>query len=141
MSNPNRNQSSSPQQKVVADGDIIEIITQEDVKSVRKLVDVAEKFGKHIAKVNKVTTSQIRNVYGTVKKLEMTGWNDETARRLLLLKPLMAYAAGRHGGGVKELEQVISQAIDQVSNANTFKRFCQFFEAIIAYHKANGGKD
>jgi len=151
MSNPNQNQYSSPPPKIPTDKEIERIIKETNVESVRSLVDAAEGFGKYIAadkahKDREVTTSQIRNVYGTVKKLEMkvsmNGWKDETRSQLLLLKPLLAYAAGRHEKGMIPLKDVISKAIDCVTeDEKTFKRFCQFFEAIIAYHKANGGKD
>mgnify|MGYP000320117718 CR=1 FL=1 len=39
-----------------------------------------------------LTTSQIRNVFGTVKKMEINGFN---AHEFILLKPKLAYAAAR----------------------------------------------
>ncbi|MEK7990282.1 MAG: type III-A CRISPR-associated protein Csm2 [Thiotrichaceae bacterium] len=119
------------------------IITQHDVSAAAKLVTCASDFGDYLANTKKVTTTQIRNAYGSMKKLEMAGWNEQTAQGLLLLKPRLAYAAGRHKGGVKDLQEVISQAIDFVINTEdkkSFERFCQFFEAIVAYHKCHGGK-
>jgi CRISPR-associated protein Csm2 len=107
--------------------------------AIRDMVREAEKLGHHLAK-ERLSTSQIRNAYGTMKKLEMLGWNLQTERELCLLKPRLAYAAGRHQQ-VKVLKEVIDTAIDAVADAKSFKRFCQFFEAIVAYHKAAGGKD
>lgn len=104
-----------------------------------KMVTYAEMLGNYL-KENKVTTSQIRNAYGTMKKLEMFGWNNRTRREVLLLKPRLAYAAGRHGNGLTELKKVMDSAIDAVTDEASFQRFCQFFEAIVAYHKAAGGK-
>lgn len=115
-------------------------IQKDEETIVQEMVNEAERLGRRFAQENKVTTSQIRNIYGTVKKLEMRGWDIQTKRQLLLLKPRLAYAAGRHGGGVVELKDIISIAIDHVNNEADFKRFCQFFEAILAYHKAHGGK-
>ncbi len=112
-------------------------ITKDD--TAEKMVKDAEKLGNYL-KENKVTTSQIRNAYGNMKKLEMSGWNNRTRREVLLLKPRLAYAAGRHGNGLTQLKKVMDSAIDAVSDEASFQRFCQFFEAIVAYHKAAGGK-
>jgi len=103
------------------------------------LVQVAERLGQDFA--NGLSTSQIRNVFGEVKRLQMKGFNEQVARELILLKPKLAYQAGRHGGKVKELAKVLSRAIDRVgSDQRRFEHFVDFFEAILAYHKAHGGK-
>lgn len=113
-------------------------------ETAKQMVEFAEALAKEIAK--DVSTSQIRNAYGTVKKLEMqSAFNDKSYRELLLLKPKLAYARGRCSGSKKEifvkLENALSTAIDavDVKRPETFKRFCNFFEAILAYHKASGG--
>ncbi|HDG98518.1 MAG: type III-A CRISPR-associated protein Csm2 [Deltaproteobacteria bacterium] len=113
-------------------------------ESAKQMVEFADDFAGKIAK--SVSTSQIRNIYGTVKKLEMTGLNPKTYRQLLLLKPKLAYAKGRankrNKNAYERLETIIGQAIDAIdpNRAETFTRFCQFFEAILAYHKAHGGE-
>lgn len=101
----------------------------------------AEEFGRSIAR--SVTTSQIRNIYGTVKKIEMGAELDLPA--VLLLKPRIAYAAARNKLGV--LADVVTKAIDVVNQGRDdaqkkeyFQRFCKGFEAILAYHRAAGGK-
>ena len=102
------------------------------------LVKEAEQRGKQLAR--DLTTSQIRNIYSAVKKMQMKGELD--SHKLLMLKPKLAYAAKRHGGGVNTLKDVLTQAIDLVGNdSKNFNRFVDFFEAILAYHKAYGGKD
>jgi CRISPR-associated protein Csm2 len=132
-----------------SEDDIKTIITEYNIDGAKKLVEYSDNFGKHLAKVKKLKTTQIRNAYGSMKKLEMTGWNHQTAQSLLLLKPRLAYAAGRHGGGVEDLKHVITKAIDFIFDdeinkdekmkKQSFQRFCQFFEAIVAYHKCYGG--
>lgn len=113
--------------------------------SAKAMVESAEELGRHL-KEKKVTTSQMRNAYGNMKKLEMAGWQgNRTQREMLLLKPRLAYAVGRQTDhavkeGLENLRQVIDNAINAVTDEESFKRFCQFFEAIIAYHKAAGGK-
>ncbi len=103
------------------------------------MISKAESFGRWL-KNHKVTTTQLRNAYGTMKKLEMLGWNDQTRVKVLLIKPRLAYAAGRHGNGMEDLSRVIADAIDAIRNEKDFQRFCYFFEAIVAYFKAAGGK-
>ncbi len=102
----------------------------------------AEGFGRSISR--SVTTSQIRNIYGTVKKLEMSADIDMPA--VLLLKPRIAYATARNKG-LDDLAQVVTKAIDAVNEGDSpaqkrerFQRFCKGFEAILAYHRAAGGK-
>jgi CRISPR-associated protein Csm2 len=104
------------------------------------LVEVAERLGQDFA--NGLSTSQIRNVFGEVKRLQMKRFDEQTARELILLKPKLAYQAGRHDRTkVPQLADVLSKAIDRVgSDQARFEHFVDFFEAILAYHKAHGGK-
>ena len=53
----------------------------------------AEGFGSHLER-NRFTTSQIRNVFGEIKRIQMSGF-DNGRTDFLLLKPKMAYAARR----------------------------------------------
>jgi CRISPR-associated protein Csm2 len=102
------------------------------------LVETAEKLGPRLQQ-GRLTVSQIRNVYGMVKQMEMRGFD---ANEFVLLKPKLAYAAARaNADGVRELRDVLSWAIDEVDNDESkFARFVDFFEAILAYHKAAGGR-
>ena len=135
---PNRPQMNSNSFSF-SDDEIRDIIT--NAGCAEKLVDFAERLGKHLATVNKATTTQMRNAYGTMKKLELNVWSNKTARELQLLKPRLAYAAGRHGHGVEDLQKIITKAIDSIGNSEeNFINFCKFFEAIIAYHKYHGGE-
>jgi CRISPR-associated protein Csm2 len=125
------------------DEDIKGFILQDD--TAKQMVQFADNLANEIH--SDVSTSQIRNVYGTVKKLEMQReFNSKAYRQLLLLKPKLAYARGRaetrKRPAFEKLEQALGIAIDTVSisDPETFKRFCNFFEAILAYHKAHGGK-
>ena len=138
--------------------EIGEIIVNNDA---RLLVNTAEKIaaemitksGSKVDEQKSVSTSQIRNIYGTSKKIEMSldAENvDEMYGRLLLLKPKMAYANGRFNKpskwgdkipGFKVLVDCLSYAIDKVNgDMDRMKNFFNFFEAILAYHKAEGGK-
>lgn len=120
-----------------------ERLSQQQVQQIirqggRLLVDAAERLGQRLYQ-GRLTTSQIRNIYGTVKQMEMRGFD---ASEFILLKPKLAYAAARADtNGARELKDVLTWAIDEVSNDETkFARFVDFFEAILAYHKAAGGR-
>lgn len=105
-----------------------------------KLVEVAERLGREMEQRG-LSTSQIRNVFGEVKRLEMRPFDEQSARQLLLLKPRLAYQAGRHGGAVQALAEILSKAVDRVgADPRRFSNFVEFFEAILAYHRAEGGR-
>jgi CRISPR-associated protein Csm2 len=117
-----------------------------DGQNTKAMVDWAEKIAKKTIedKFNPLTTSQIRNIYGTVKKLEMAGDHEDVLPKLILLKPKLAYAVGRNSKvkGLEILRDILGSAIDLVAEKKEprFQNFCRFFEAILAYHKAEGGK-
>ena len=97
----------------------------------------AERLGRTL-KENGLKTSQIRRIFNSVKKIEWGGFDQN---QLILLKPKLAYTAKRHPS-VKPLRNALTQAIDQVDgDKQKFKNFVSFFEAILAYHKAEGGVD
>ena len=124
--------------------DLDEIIASGDPE---KLVQTAESVGKRLAQLN-LSTSQIRAIFGEVRQIEAE-WpldSEKARRKFILLKPKMAYRARKESGqGVKELVRILDPAVDLVTKERAeedrrFKRFVEFFEAILAYHKAHGGK-
>jgi len=131
-------------QKRLSQQDYQKIIVEGDAKM---LTEHAEAIGTSLAR--QLTTSQIRNVFGTVRQIEMS-WRPRAtdkerkyaARQLILLKPKLAYQARRErGGGVQQLANVLTPAIDLVGeDRNRFQNFLDFFEAILAYHTAAGGQ-
>lgn len=111
-----------------------------------KAVNYAEDLGRYLQE-EKFSTSQIRNIYGEVKRIEQKGiGNSDSFSSFLLLKPKLAYAAKRtdkQSANVfkNELNQAIDVVLEDSSNQEArFKNFCQLFEAVLAYHKAFGGK-
>ena len=101
------------------------------------LVAAAEDLGRTL-KNRGLKTSQIRKIYGAVKKIQMS--EDFQRSDLVMLKPKLAYAAARNRE-VTDLKDALTQAIDQVDDEKKFKNFVDFFEATLAYHKAAGGQD
>lgn len=105
------------------------------------LVEYAESAGKFMAK-NKLTNSKIRSIYGEIKRIQMGEFEKEKSS-FYLLKPKVAYALGRdeNNEGLKLFKKVFDKAADYVANQKSYENFCNFIEAVLAYHKAYGGKD
>lgn len=121
-------------------------------------IEFADWFGGHLTKGDekrKLTTSQIRNVFGEIKRIQMrVSENSEKLNEnktdFLLLRPKMAYAAARAGKtdaehGALKFKAIMSKAHEAVklgteNDLKRFQNFCDFIEAILAYHKAYGGK-
>ncbi|RLE01407.1 MAG: type III-A CRISPR-associated protein Csm2 [Candidatus Aminicenantes bacterium] len=82
----------------------------------------------------RLSTSQIRNVLDEIQRMQQY---DKT--KLQLLRPKLAYAAGRHKGKVKEFRDLIEELL-KYTNQDNFQYFKYFIEAIVAYHRYHGGK-
>lgn len=115
--------------------------------SAENIVKLGEELGKRFAREKKITTSQIRNVFSDIKRIHFE-WKarenkDKLLGELTLLKPKLAYTAGRHSN-VRELKKVLEKAIDGVVNSQNSEKagenFFNLVEAIVAYHKYYGGK-
>lgn len=92
---------------------------------------------------SRLTTQQIRKCYGEVQRLKLAPRFDATsATRLLLIKPHVAYLARRfHVEDLYEFSRVLRHCVDTVGNdATRFTRFTTFFDALMAYFRAHGGK-
>ena len=119
----------------------------------RDCIKYMEEFGQYLSEGrNALTTSQIRNFYGEVKRLEMklSGSESEVWQSVmqdfLLLKPKLAYNAARAAKTTKntkliDFKKVIFEAHDSVDNKKEYLAFSQLIEGIIAFHKSFGGRD
>ena len=139
-SNRDQRQSNQPASNYKLPDNVIE-------EGGQVLVNAAEKLGESL-KNQGLKTSQIRKVYGAVKKIQVS--EELRQNDLIMLKPKLAYAAARNRA-VTDLKDALTQAIDKVidkvgddkkdSKKKKFKNFVDFFEATLAYHKAAGGQD
>ena len=114
-----------------------------------KLVNSAEAFGRELA-ADGLSKSQIRNVFGEVRRIE-ADWEGKSQseaglRRLLLLKPRMEYLRKRDSKSAP-LMDVLKLGVNKVAETTEtdeqyrrFRRFVELFEAILAYHSANERK-
>lgn len=134
---------------MAASQEIQTLITDPD--GAQTLVQYADRVGKQL-KDSGLTTSQIRALFGEVRQIQAQWEMDEqqqalARRRLTLLKPKMAYRARKERGRavemlVAELEPALDVVIaekDRTRQTLYFRHFVEFFEAILAYHKAYGG--
>jgi CRISPR-associated protein Csm2 len=133
-------------------------ISQEDARAIiaegdtELLIKQAKQIGKALKDAG-LSMAQIRGVFGMVRRIEM-GWTEretedervkegmreQAMRKLLLLQPKLEYQARRQRA-VEGLRNVLIPAIEQVQgDRQRFSRFVEFFEAILAYHVAAGGK-
>ena len=119
-------------------------------------ITYCEKLGLFLAKVKRkheikskekeeaLTTSQFRNFYGELKRIQLKGFENEKSS-FHLLRPKLAYAASRaKTRGAEVFKQEILKAhkavnIDESGAEKRFANFCDFTEAVLAYHKANNG--
>lgn len=111
------------------------------VGATESLVAYAETMGEFMAK-NGLTNSKIRSIYGEIKRIQMGEFEKEKSS-FFLLKPKVAYALGRDekNEGLKLFKLIFECCYADVADSKTYQNFCKFIEAILAYHKAYGGKD
>ena len=121
------------------------------------LVEVADKLGDQLSTTLKA--SQIRAIFDEAQRigsLFRTGKFEEAVRRAHLLDPKISYRAKRiaerdrkAGSAAELIADVLKKALrivlerkdDRDEVRARYIRFLEFFEAIVAYHKAHGGKD
>lgn len=125
-------------------------MAKRDLSGIKKLADltaedidaIGEDKGKQFA--NSIKTNQVRNIYSSVialrVKAKLNREFNELKRDLILLKPKMAYAAGRQQV-VRPFYDFVSSAIAATNDEKDLNNFIKVMEAIVAYHKFYGGKD
>ena len=97
------------------------------------LISYAMELGQRVADQD-LGRTQIRNIYGMVKAFQSKRQRDY--RQLKLLIPKLKYAAARQTK-LTPLVEALSDGIQLVGNdADRFKNFADFFEAVVAYHYA-----
>lgn len=98
------------------------------------MVKFSETLGKAMA-MNGLATSQIRNIYTEIKRIQMSEFEDEQGS-FYMLKPRVAYTYARaKNKGMELFYEVYNKAVAKVNGDKTFNNFCNLMEAILAYHK------
>lgn len=107
-------------------------------------ISFAEGMGR-LLKEDGLTTSQIRNVFGEMRKIQMNGFEKEKSN-FLLLRAKLAYATKRQQAkGMDKFYELFCEAYDAVDTASDkggeqFNKLLQLMEAVLAYHKFYGGQ-
>lgn len=120
-------------------------ILSEGIKDLTQIKDwgdylaIDEGFGRE--RIAKLSTSQIRKFFGSIKRIQASF--DKSKGEILLLEPKLAYAMGRDKGKskIKDLYTLLSPMIREIKEDKAkFQNFVSVLEAIVAYHKAAGGE-
>lgn len=116
---------------------------------------IADKKGKDFTTIK---TNQIRNVFANINairtdfKIAITTKDaqdqnekiNKIKRDLVLLKPKLAYAAGRQNV-VRSFQEFLFELINKTVNSKkielALENFFIMVESVVAYHKFHGGKD
>jgi len=116
-------------------------------ESGKELVDFAQSTAKTLVR-NNLKNAQLRNVFSEVRQVQalwrMENNKEKAIRRLSMLKPKLYYQSARERA-IEPLRDVLCEAIDEVVKApaekqdEVFQRFVDLNEAILAFHKAEGG--
>ena len=110
----------------------------------RDAINYSQKLGTQL-KIDGLTTTQIRNFFGEVKRIQSKGFKARKGDFLLLL-PKLHYAAKRaNKPGTYLFKDVFDKAhrsvqVDANNAQAQFDRFVQLLESTLAFHRAAGGK-
>jgi CRISPR-associated protein Csm2 len=116
-------------------------------KVILKLKDLKDKKGKVIPLV---TTSKLRNliamtsdIYNEVMNGKEDKLSEEICSRIEYLRIRFLYEAGREQAVKSLVEQAgILQILKEIGNSKkNYILFNRYMEALVAFHKYNGGKD
>jgi len=114
-----------------------------------ELDKLSSEKGERYAKIDKIRTNQIRNIYTSIKQIKTKYRNKknfdlEIEKDLILLKPIMAYATGRQYI-LRDYQEFLFELIDKVLKSHNkelaLENFFSIIESFVAYHKFYGGKD
>lgn len=116
----------------------------------------AEKFVKNRDNnITKITTSQIRKFLAAVNRISnmimiSNSPNDELDEDIIneikYMQIQFAYLVGKsrssnnHYNEMKKLYDHLKSYMSSINTKSSFKKFSQYIEAIVAYHKFYGGK-
>lgn len=127
--------------------------------SPQKLNDLARSSAETIAQKDRLKTHQLRNVFSSIEKMrtlhkrivkskdesEVKKMKDDLEMQLIMLKPKLAYAAGRQKSVRYNFFPLVEDAVNGVDKAlksektedhdKAYSRFFALMESVVAYHK------
>lgn len=113
-----------------------------DTISPKQINEIAENAAEKLMQ-DSVKTSQIRNVYGAITKIRQDFDAEKRYEAiemdLVLLKPKVAYAAGRQKAVRKNFYPLIKEAVEAVEASHkkdvAVQNFLRLMESVVAYHR------
>ncbi len=116
-----------------------------------ELIQKADEYAQHFHK-DRLKTTQLRNFYSAILQIRQkfettetipnntTNKFNEVKTDLVLLKPKLAFAAGRFEAVRKNFKPFIEEAIDKTLKApedknQAVQNFITLVESVVAYHK------
>lgn len=125
-----------------------------DLITGKQLDQRAKDAGITLVQVDRLKTHQLRNIYSAIEKIRTqyqrshsrTEYNEavfeELEMQLILIKPKIAYAAGRQKSVRDHLYPFLENAIDATLKAKggdakkkAFRNFFALIESVVGYHK------
>jgi CRISPR-associated protein Csm2 len=110
----------------------------------QELNQLAEKYAEIFVRQDRLKTHQLRNVFSSIEKMRtIYKMNNKTfpsvENDLILLKPKIAYAAGRQKSVRNNFYPFVKSAIDSVSGSSdrnkALDNFFALMESVVGYHK------
>ena len=100
------------------------------------MIEFTKKWGKKLAQ-RKMSTSQLRNIYEEITRIKTAKELNLTS--VYLLRAKVSYAVGRSDKTKRKamelFQRIFLLAHTHVNNQKTFNNFCNYMEALVAYHK------
>ncbi len=124
----------------------INLSTMDTSDIVQKAENMALQFTR-----DKLKTNQIRNFYSAITRMraeyeqteEGKGY-EKVKNQLIMLKPKLAYAAGRQTAVRANFYPFMTTAIQSIEQASdkakAIENFFLLVESVVAYHKFHGGE-
>lgn len=119
----------------------------------QELEGLAKSTASTIAQKDRLKTHQLRNVFSAIEKMrtlhkrivkakdegDAKKMKADLEMQLIMLKPKIAYAAGRQKSVRYNFFPLVEGAVDAVDRANhsekAYNRFFALMESVVAYHK------
>jgi len=117
-------------------------MNKDKANEARDLVRTAEDMAFQFTK-DGLKTSQVRNFYSSIVKMRSEfkregKFTDSLRSQLIMLKPKLAYAAGRQRSVRDNFYPFMKAEIDKVQDDDSLNKFFMTVESVVAYHKFFG---
>ena len=124
-----------------------------DIYTPQQLNELAKSSANTFVQKDRLKTHQLRNVFSAIEKMrtlhkkllkehrieKLKELEDKLEMQLIMLKPKIAYAAGRQKSVRYHFFPLVEAAVDAVNKSHNkdeaYKKFFALMESVVAYHK------